>query len=124
MIRIQHLTIAMMTLFVSSMIALAAPTKMELQARFEQRYPEIRAMKAEGRVGETSAGFLEAVKSGDGSTSKLVEEENTDRRALYELIAKEENVEVDVVATRAAQRNFQKAKKGEYLKDSGTWRQK
>jgi hypothetical protein len=38
------------------------------------------------------------VKSGDGSTSKLVEEENTDRRALYELIAKEENVEVDVVA--------------------------
>jgi hypothetical protein len=45
--RIQHLTIAMIAIFVSSTIALAAPTKKELQARFEQRYPEIRGMKAE-----------------------------------------------------------------------------
>ena len=122
--RIQQLAFAMIALLITSTLAIAAPTKKELQARFEQRYPEIRSMKSEGKVGETSAGFLEAVKSADGALAKLIDEENTDRRALYELIAKEENVEVDIVARRAAQRNFQKAKPGEYLKDNGGWKRK
>jgi uncharacterized protein YdbL (DUF1318 family) len=64
------------------------------------------------------------VKSAQGATAKLIESENADRRALYDLIAKEEGVSFEIVARRAAQRNFQKAKRGEYLKDNGTWRQK
>src|SRR5688572_4899320 len=106
---------ALIALFIGSSIAIAAPTKQELQSRFEQRYPQVMQAKADGKVGETSAGVLEAVKSADGALSKLIDEENADRRALYELIATEEKVDAAIVAKRAAQRNFQKAKKGEYL---------
>ena len=114
----------LIALFLGSTLALAAPTKDELQSRFEQRYPQIKQAKSDGKVGETSAGFIEAVKSADGALSKLIDDENADRRALYELIAKKEKVEMDVVATRAAQRNFERARPGEYLKENGKWRQK
>src|SRR4051812_49309820 len=115
---------ALIALFLGSTVALAAPTKKELQSRFEQRYPQIKQAKADGKIGETSTGFLEAVKSADGTLSKLIDDENADRKALYELIAKDEKVDADIVARRAAQRNFQKAKSGEYLKEDGKWRQK
>jgi uncharacterized protein YdbL (DUF1318 family) len=115
---------ALIALFIGSSSALAAPTKEELRKQFESRYPQIMQAKAEGDLGETSAGFIEAVKSAQGATAKLIESENADRRALYDLIAKEEGVSFEIVARRAAQRNFQKAKRGEYLKDNGTWRQK
>jgi len=115
---------ALIALFLGSTVTLAAPTKEELRGRFEQRYPQIKQAKSDGKIGETSTGLLEAVKSADSTFSKLIDEENADRRALYELIAKDEKVDADVVARRAAQRNFQKAKPGEYLKEDGKWRQK
>ena len=120
----RRFVLTLLALFASASIALSAPTKKELQARFEQRYPQIRTCKTEGKVGETDQGFIEAVKSADGALSQLIEEENADRRTLYDLIAKEESITVDVVAKRAAQRNFQKAKSGEFLKQNGTWKQK
>ena len=120
----RSLVLMILAIFASSTIALAAPTKKELQAKFEQRYPEIKKAKSAGKVGETSAGFLEAVKDADSALSNLIDEENSDRRALYELIAKEENVDANIVAKRAAQRNFKKAAPGEYIKEDGKWKQK
>ena len=120
----RRFVLILIAVFASASIALAAPTKKELQARFEQRYPQVRNYKTEGKVGETDQGFIEAVKSADGAMSQLIEQENVDRRALYDLIAKEESITVDVVAKRAAQRNFQKAKQGEFLKQNGAWKQK
>src|SRR5215217_6307127 len=105
----RRLVLMIFAIFASSTIALAAPTKKELQAKFEQRYPEIKKYKADGKVGETSAGFLEAVKDADDRLSKLIDEENTDRRALFQLIADDEKVSPEIVAKRAAQRAFQKA---------------
>ena len=119
-----NLVLMILAIFASSTIALAAPTKKELQAKFEQRYPEVKKYKADGKVGETSAGFLEAVKDADGALSKLIDEENADRRALYELIATDEKVDAGVVAKRAAQRNFKKAAPGEFIKEDGKWKQK
>ena len=69
-------------------------------------------------------GLIDAVKDADATARKLIDEENRDRKALYALIAKDEGIDADVVARRAAKRNFDKAKKGEFLKDNGTWRQK
>lgn len=120
----RRLILMILAFFATSTIAVAAPTKKELQAKFEQRYPEIKKYKADGKVGENSDGFLEAVKDADAALVKLIDDENADRRALYELIAKEENISPDAVAKRAAQRNFQKAKPGEYLKENGAWKQK
>lgn len=108
----------------SSSPALAAPTKKELQAKFEQRYPEIRKFKTEGKLGETSEGFIEAVKSAEGALATLIADENNDRRALYQLIAAEQSITPEAVAKLAAQKNFQRAKPGDYLKENGAWKQK
>ena len=45
-------------------------------------------------------------------------------KAAYKLIADKEGVEVDVVAKRAAKRNFERAKAGEWLKQGGKWKKK
>jgi uncharacterized protein YdbL (DUF1318 family) len=114
-------------------LAFAAPSahaadskseKAKLRARSESRYPEVRKYKSAGKVGETSEGFLEAVKESDAALGKLIDEENADRRALYQLISKDQGANVDAVARKAAQINFRDAKKGDYLKDGDQWRQK
>ena len=56
--------------------------------------------------------------------SDVVSEENSDRRELYALIAKETSTSAEQVAKQAAQKNFNKAKKGEFLKYAGKWRKK
>ena len=99
----------------------------ELQERFKDRLPDIRDAKADGRIGETTEGVLEAVdgRDLDDDLRKLVDEENADRRELYKLIAEKEKTTADKVAERNANRNFQKARSGEYLKTrEGDWKRK
>jgi uncharacterized protein YdbL (DUF1318 family) len=95
-----------------------------LKKKFEQRYARIVDLKSNGVVGETSEGYLDWVKGKSEEAAALVDEENADRKTLYALIAKKENTSPDVVAQRNAQRNFEKAKKGDYLKRDGKWIQK
>jgi len=96
-----------------------------LRNRFEQRYPQIHALKQKGIVGETSHGYLDFVKDKDDSASALVNQENSDRRELYALIAKKENTTPEKVAERNARRNFDRAKPGEFLQSAdGKWQQK
>ena len=101
--------------------AFAQNSKAELQKRFKQRDPEIRKLKAAGTVGETSDGYLDFVK---GGSSEVVDEENADRRTLYAMIAKDEGISAETVASRNAKRNFDRAAKGEFLKDGGKWKKK
>jgi uncharacterized protein YdbL (DUF1318 family) len=98
--------------------------KAELQEKFKKRYPEIRAAKQAGTIGETSDGYLDFVTAGDKKLQKLVEEENADRKELYGLIAAETSITTEAVAQRAAKRNFEHARAGEYLKDDGKWTKK
>lgn len=98
--------------------------KKRLEARSEARYPDLQRYKSAGKLGETSRGLVEAVKESDAALSKLIEEENADRKALYALLSAEQGVSAEVVAKRAGQRNFKNAKKGEYLKDGAAWKQK
>jgi uncharacterized protein YdbL (DUF1318 family) len=99
----------------------------ELQERFKKRLPDIREAKAAGKIGETRPGLLEPVdeKKLDDKLRKLMDEENTDRKELYKLIATKEKTTEDKVAERAAARNYERARSGEYLKDKdGAWKQK
>jgi uncharacterized protein YdbL (DUF1318 family) len=115
------------TLAIAAVLVAAslAATKEELKARFAQRYPELRAQKDRGAVGETYKGLVEAVKSGDSAADKLVAEENADREELFKVIASAEGTTPDVVANRLAARNFANAKAGDYLKGpDGTWKKK
>jgi uncharacterized protein YdbL (DUF1318 family) len=113
-----------------SLLAIAtvagAASKKELQARFEKRYPAIPEYKSDGKVGENLDGMLEAVDRKDLSDRKLanlIDDENADRKELYRIIADEEKTDPDKVAQRMAQRNYDRARPGEYLKDrNGKWK--
>jgi uncharacterized protein YdbL (DUF1318 family) len=109
--------------------ARAADRQTELRERFKNRLPDVRNAKSAGKIGETTAGVLEAVDAkaveSDAKLKKLVEEENADRKELFKIIAEKEKVTEEKVAERAGQRNFERAKSGEYLKDkSGKWTKK
>lgn len=95
-----------------------------LKKRFEERFPRLRDLRASGVLGETDAGYVEFVKAKQSDAEAVVEDENADRRKLYELIAAKESVSAETVARRNAVRNFEKARKGEYLKKGGEWSQK
>ena len=105
--------------------AQAADRMAELQERFKQRFTDIRKYKDAGQIGETSTGLLAEVKGAGAGAAKVVADDNVDRQELYALIAKKEGTSPDVVARTNATRNFQRAKKGDWLKgDDGQWRQK
>ena len=115
---------AALAFFASAPVARAAETEADLQKRFQERYAQVQELKKKGVIGETSEGYLDFVEGREGDARKLVNEENADRRKLYELIANKTGADPDTVAKRAAQRNFEKAKPGEYLKENGKWRKK
>lgn len=104
--------------------AAASPEEADLQKRFKARYPQIQQLKKDGVIGETDAGYVDLVKSKDAKVAKLLDEENADRKTLYKLIADREGITIEIVAQRAAKRNFDKAKPGEWLKEGGKWHQK
>ena len=118
----------LITLLALATTAARASDKKELQARFERRYPQLLEYKTAGKLGETTAGTIEAVDPKymeDSKLSKLVADENADRLELYTLIAKDEGTTPDVVAQRTAKRNYEKARPGEYLKTAdGKWKKK
>ncbi|HEY7090569.1 MAG TPA: YdbL family protein [Tepidisphaeraceae bacterium] len=124
--RIIQISLILMTCLVTS--AAFGADKAELRQRFEQRFPQIVQYKTQGKIGETSAGVLEAVDPkflDDKALAKLIEEENGDRVQLYQIIAREQNVSPDKAAERAARRNFDRARPGEYLKGpDGKWTRK
>ena len=96
----------------------------ELQEQFKQRDPQIQQAKRAGIIGETSEGFVDFVEQSDEKYADVVEEENSDRRELYGLIAEQEKTTPEKVARRNAKRNFERARSGDYLKEDGTWRRK
>jgi len=96
----------------------------ELQKHFQERLPAVQKLKAAGLIGETNLGYLDARETVDADAQKLIKDENADRYHLFQMIADQEGVKVDKVAERAARRNFQKAKSGEYLKTEDGWKKK
>src|SRR4051812_19527369 len=62
----------------------------ELKERFAQRYPRLKEFKRQGVIGETFEGYVDFVKAKKGEAAAIVEQENADRKELYELIAEKE----------------------------------
>jgi uncharacterized protein YdbL (DUF1318 family) len=99
-----------------------------LKKSFQERYPKLKKAKEEGKIGETYLGHVEAVKEEylkDAAIKKLIDDENADRKTLYQAIAEKEGITPEKVAARNAVRNFERAKPDEWLKPSdGKWVQK
>jgi uncharacterized protein YdbL (DUF1318 family) len=122
----KRMTTTLAAVVVLGVCAVAVADEMaELRGRFQARDAAVSKLKAEGVLGETSVGLLEAPKEAEAGARKVMAEENADRRRLYQLIAERESATPEAVADRAARRNFARAKSGEWLKyPDGQWRQK
>lgn len=106
----------------------AEPTKDQLKTQFKAREAELKDLKRTEQVGETVDGYIDAVdakSASDEKISRLLSEENADRRALYKLLADEINKEnpkapvkatMETIAARNALRNIERAGAEEFLR--------
>jgi uncharacterized protein YdbL (DUF1318 family) len=118
------LMMAMLAVALTAGAAYAEPTMDSLKASFAKRLPALEAAKHAGKVGETAAGFVAAVKDA-GDAASIIDGENADRTALYALIAKKEGASEAQVAERNGVRNFARAAAGDWLQGKdGKWTQK
>jgi uncharacterized protein YdbL (DUF1318 family) len=78
----------------------------------------------EGIIGENNLGYLDFT-GAEKKKTEVVNDENSDRKKVYEAIAKNENTTVDLVGKRRAKQIAEKAEPGDWLKDeNGKWYQK
>jgi uncharacterized protein YdbL (DUF1318 family) len=97
----------------------------DIKARMQARLPAIVQLKAEGIIGESNKGYLEfvpgAVRRGEGT----IQEENSDRQAVYSAIARQQKTSTELVGQRRAIQISEKAISGEWIQDkSGKWLRK
>ena len=102
----------------------AESKKDQLKKRLRERAAQIEKLKADGVIGETDEGLVDFVKEKDAKSTDVVDAENVDRKAAYEQIAKDTGESADKVAKQAAQKRFDHAKPGEWIKIDGKWKKK
>lgn len=100
-----------------------SPEVERLARQMRERYSDLQALKRQEVIGENNKGYVEFRDRGALETvearqeaEELVNEENDDRRALYQEIARlnaEQNVSVGEVERIFAQRRLERASSGE-----------
>jgi uncharacterized protein YdbL (DUF1318 family) len=108
----------------------------ELKDRMKARYPLLEQLRDAGKVGETRNGEIKLVKAsygGDkidpkdaqkGTVAEVVDAENNDRHALYDVLAKELKLTSAEVAQQNGLRNLDKAKPDHWIEVKGQWVQR
>ena len=79
--------------------------------------------KSGGLVGETSGGYLAAVKS-SAEVDALVASINSKRKAQYQKIAQKNGISIQAVEVRAGQKAIEKTPAGQYVNTGGGWQKK
>jgi len=121
--RIRLLPVCLVLMAFCSLIALSAQAS-DIKDRMRERLPEINALKTQGVLGETNTGYLDFTGQAQPKAD-LVAAENSDRRQVYEAIAKQQGVAIDVVGKRRAFQIRDRAPAGSWLQsDDGKWYQK
>ena len=84
----------------------------------------INAAKAKGSIGETAAGYLAETGSGSVSAAEraAMNEVNIGRKSVYTRLARDQNVQIEVVAAITGEKQIAKAKPGEKVMNAaGSW---
>lgn len=80
--------------------------------------------KSQGLVGETPSGYIAAVKP-SAEVNAVVNSINSQRRAVYQGIAKQNGQPLNVVETLAAKQAYEKTPAGQYVQGAdGRWKRK
>ena len=109
---------ALVVLLVSSIYA---QNLQSVKASMLERKPTVDSLKNKGLVGEGNDGYLH-VRQASGNANNVVSSENTDRRVVYNAIAKKEGTTVEKVGKRRAIQLAGIAPAGHWFrKGDGTW---
>jgi uncharacterized protein YdbL (DUF1318 family) len=96
-----------------------------IKERIIQRVTSLDSLKLSGKVGENNLGFVEQRARLSQTEDTIVEQENTDRRALYAIIAKRLGIQISVVGKGRASELRENSAKGVWLQSAtGDWYQK
>jgi uncharacterized protein YdbL (DUF1318 family) len=102
----------------------SSPRIKEIASRMRERDPQVSALKKTQSVGETNKGYVELRASDEmndaekkAAAQKIVDAENTDRKALYQEIARENKDTVDLAQVERIYANarLERAKTGEIV---------
>ena len=92
-----------------------------IKERMLQRQPVILELKDKGIIGETVNGYLGFVSS-QHTGEDVVSAENQDRKEIYTRIAQQQNLSLDLVATRRGQQLIERTSPGHFFQNaSGAW---
>ena len=111
--------------------------KAEIKVRMKSRLADLDRLRDAEKIGETHMGLVEVVKPAtaqekvdpanakSATIGELLDTENKDRKALYELLAKELKVTADEIGKQNGIRTLDKAADKHWVKlDDGRWVQK
>lgn len=99
----------------------------DIKARMIERAPIIQALKSKGAAGENNQGYLEVMPESKSSDNDkiIINDENSDRKAVYTAIAKQQEIDVTLVGKRRGLKIAENAVPGEWLQDeAGKWYKK
>ena len=85
---------------------------------------DLQTAKNQGLVGETTSGYLAAVKSPSPEVSALIESINSQRKQKFKEIAARNNTSLEAVEQLAGKKAIEKSAPGSYIKAGGSWQQK
>ena len=85
---------------------------------------DLQSAKNQGLVGETTSGYLAAVKSPSPEVSALIESINAKRKQKFKDIAARNNTSLEAVEQLAGKKAIEKSAPGSYVKVGGSWKQK
>lgn len=92
----------------------------DIKDRMSQRLPAIIALKDKGIIGENSSGYLSYVTSSSEGQA-IVNAENADRKAAYQMIAQKAGSTADSVGKLRAAQIAQNETSGHYIQKNGNW---
>lgn len=122
--RTQIIFAALVAFFSTSMVT-AQENDDAIKARMQERLPQIVAVKVAGKVGENNKGLLEQRGALNADETTLMNAENTDRRALYNILASRLGYSAAVIGEQRAIQIRNNAVAGEWLQaPDGTWYKK
>lgn len=114
--------LALLCLIVASIHAEGADA---IKQRMDQRLPRIDALKETQVVGENIRGYVEVRGSASADDQQVVNAENRDRAAIYEIIAREAGSTAEAVGRARANKIAETSRPGVWLQDeAGRWYRK
>lgn len=112
-------------LILMPLVAGAAEDAATINRRMAERLPALDALKERLVVGENNRGLVEARGSVTAEEEQTVSAENSDRGAVYELIARTQSTSAEAVGRARARQIAERSKLGLWLQGAdGAWYQK